>query len=158
MTKKKHKMLIRNLMFITACALAAVGTIMLISGISYIHSYYSTYGMKLSDGFMSALTYVISQCGYWYAFGLVFFFGSKIYEKVMLLLDAAASEDDTAQESVAETAAVAEETAPVQEVSETETAEEETESVEETPESETAEDEKTTGEEETVTEGKDSDN
>lgn len=83
MEKKKRTV---KKMEITLYVLAAISLVcavlMAIGAISYIHSYYSSYGMSIASGWKDAVQYILNNSGNWVVFTLLFFAAARIVARL----------------------------------------------------------------------------
>lgn len=70
------------IMYIAAIVTLAVGIFLIISAITYISSYYSSYGMSMSSGWKDAVQYVLSNSGSWFVYALIFFTAGRIIARL----------------------------------------------------------------------------
>lgn len=69
-------------MYIASIIVLAVAVLMIISAITYIKSYFSSYGMSMSSGWKDAFQYILSNSGSWFVFSLFFFAAGRIIARL----------------------------------------------------------------------------
>ena len=74
--RKKTKFEI--VMYVAAIVMLVFAAFMIWSSVVYIKSYYSSYGMSISEGLKDAIQYILSNSATWIVYALIFFGMARI--------------------------------------------------------------------------------
>lgn len=85
--KKRRSLCGKGVIGLYICAALSLicGGYMIYYSITYVQSYYSSYGMSISEGMKDVIQYVISNSSIYFGFAILFFVAGVILKKVDML-------------------------------------------------------------------------
>lgn len=85
--KKRRSLCGKGVIGLYICAALSLicGGYMIYYSITYVQSYYSSYGMSISEGMKDVIQYVISNSSIYFGFAILFFVAGVILKKVDIL-------------------------------------------------------------------------